>query len=226
MRLGLGPLAALPGALPGVRAIAQIVASLRILPELNERLAAIAEDTGRLPQIEAEIANVARRTAVLPEMVKHTDQIAQTMLLQKQGHADQADHLVPRQPDLRFRLLPSVPEATPLPAGARRKEQLRSAGQGSAQQVAHARPKAPPVTAILAKLRGSQPKQRHQLGRWLERIGYRPARPERERGENARVGLGDQRGSHHGRGAVERCETGELALIGRGRVTYREIFVR
>jgi hypothetical protein len=79
MKLPLGPLTALPAALPGVRGLAQIIESLRILPELNERLASISEDTKRLPTIEAEIANVARGTAVLPEMIEHTEQIAKTM---------------------------------------------------------------------------------------------------------------------------------------------------
>jgi prefoldin subunit 5 len=79
VRLGLGALTALPAAIPGVRGLGEIVEALRVLPELNRRLAAIEQNTRQLPEIEAQIEDVARGTAVLREMVKHTEQIAETM---------------------------------------------------------------------------------------------------------------------------------------------------
>ena len=79
MKLGLGPRAALPAAIPGLRGLGEIVDALRVLPELNARLAAIEKNTRRLPEIEAQIEQVALGTAVLPDMVKHTEEIAGTM---------------------------------------------------------------------------------------------------------------------------------------------------
>jgi hypothetical protein len=87
----------------------------------------------------------------------------------------------------------------------RLRTRVRDAGAQKGAEAAAGDTAAP----ALGELLPVQPEQFDELGRRLEGVGDRSTRAKRQRGEQPRVGLGDERRAVEGPRAVERCEPSE-----------------